>query len=66
MTIEDQECNECGASDWTYVLDKDYPERRRERDRTVQTVYSCNECGAEGKHFEHQDGGPDTYSGAFR
>lgn len=66
MTIDDQECNECGASDWNKIFDKDYPERRRERDRTVQTVYACESCGAEGRHFEHQDGGPDTYSGAFR
>jgi len=66
MDIDEQECNECGASDWSELFSKDYPERRRERDRTVQTIYACTECGSEGKHFEHNDGGPDTMSGAFR
>ena len=66
MAIEDRECNECGASDWSKVLDTNYPKRRNERNRTVKNVYACQECGAEGKHFEHNGGGPDTYSGAFR
>ncbi len=65
MSIE-QSCNECGAEEWEYLFDKDYPEHRPERDRTVQTVYKCDNCGAEGKHFEHKNGGPDTYTGAFR
>jgi len=66
MELDNQDCNECGASNWNKALEKDYPERRNERDRTVKTVYSCQECGAEGKHFEHKDGGADTLSGAFR
>ncbi len=67
MSMEiDRECNECGASNWSNVLETDYPERRNERNRTVKTVYNCNNCGAQGRHFEHKSGGPDTYSGAFR
>jgi hypothetical protein len=66
MTIEDQECNECGASDWDFLFDKGYPERRRERDQTVQSVYKCEECGAEGKHFDRQDSGTEQLTGAFR
>lgn len=59
-------CGNCGATDWSKVLSTDYPERRRERDRTVKTVYTCQECGAEGKHFEHQDDGTEQLSGAMR
>lgn len=66
MAIENRQCNECGSNEWNNVMDKDYPERRRERDRTIQTVYICENCGAEGRHFEHQSGGSDIYSGAFR
>jgi len=66
MELDNQNCNECGASNWKYILDKDYPERRRERDRTVQTVYQCKECGAEAKHFEHQDSGTEQFSRAMR
>lgn len=66
MLIEDQQCNECGASSWTELVQTDYPERRRERDRTVKTVYRCDECGAEGKHFDHQNTGTVQLSGAFR
>lgn len=66
MELDNQDCNQCGASNWNKALEKDYPERRRERDRTIQRVYICQECGAEGKHFVHQDGGGDTLSGAFR
>lgn len=66
MGIEEKTCTECSASDWTKMLEDDYPEHRSERDRTVKTVYRCNECGAEGKHFEHNDGGVDTMSGALR
>lgn len=59
-------CNECGGSDWTKVLETDYPERRQERDRTVKKVYSCQQCGVEGTQFIHQNGGPDIFSGAMR
>lgn len=62
----DTDCNSCGDSDWSKVVETDYPERRRDRDRTIKTVYECQSCGAEGRHFEHQDGGTDTYSGAMR
>lgn len=61
----DRTCNDCGDSDWTELLDTSYPERRRDRDQTVKTVYECKSCGAQGRHFEHHDG-PDTFSGAFR
>jgi len=66
MDIDEQTCGDCGASEWKQVVQTDYPERRQERDRTVRTVYECADCGAEGTHFEHRDGGPDTFSGAFR
>lgn len=66
MELDNQNCSDCGASEWNYVFDKDYPERRAERDRTIKTVYACKECGAEGKHFEHQDSGTEQLSGALR
>jgi len=66
MSTDDRQCGECGSSEWTEILQTDYPERRRERDRTVKTVYQCDECGAEGKHFNHQDGGTEQFSGAMR
>jgi len=59
-------CNECGSSNWNEVLSDSYPERRRDRDQTVKTVYTCRECGAEGRHFEHQDEGTEQLSGAMR
>lgn len=62
----ERDCNNCGDSDWKRVLENDYPERRRERDRTVETIYECGGCGSEGKHFVHNDGGTDTFSGALR
>lgn len=62
----ERECNNCGGSDWSRILEDDYPQRRRERDRTVKTVYVCDSCGAEGRHFEHQNGGTEQYSGALR
>lgn len=62
----ERECNNCGSSEWHQILTKDYPERRRERDRTVQTVYACESCESEGRHFVHNNGGPDTFSGALR
>jgi DNA-directed RNA polymerase subunit RPC12/RpoP len=62
----DINCTECGSSDWSKVLSDDYPEHRRERERTVKTVYTCNDCGAEGRHFEHQHEGTEQYSGAIR
>lgn len=60
------ECNECGASDWSKMQENDYPERRRERDRTVEKIYRCTQCGNEGKRFVHNNGGPDILSGAMR
>ena len=66
MSVDDQTCGECGASDWNEVLSTDYPERRRERDRTVKTVYQCEECGAEGNHFNHQNEGTEQFTGAMR
>lgn len=61
----DRACSGCGGTDWRELLDTSYPERRRDRDRTVKTVYKCRECGVQGRHFSHHDG-PDIYSGAFR
>lgn len=61
-----RDCNRCGASDWTEVLSSDYPERRRERSRTIKTVYECNNCGAEGRHFENQQTGTEQFSSALR
>lgn len=66
MSMDSRTCTECGASDWTKLLDTDYPERRQERDRTIRSVYKCNECGAEGRHFEHQNSGTQQFSGAMR
>lgn len=64
--VDDRQCTECGATDWNDVWEDSYPERRNERDRTVKTVYVCQDCGSEGRHFEHNAGGPDTYSGSLR
>lgn len=66
MEIDSIDCNECGTSDWSQVLVDTYPERRQDRDRTVKTVYRCQSCDAEGRHFQHNAGGPDTITGAFR
>lgn len=64
--MSDTICNKCGASNWTKLFEKDYPERRRDRDRTIQTVYECESCGAFGKHFNHQDQGTEQYTAAMR
>lgn len=61
----ERECNNCGATEWTKLLTDDYPERRRERERTVKTVYECDECGRQGRHFDQNSGG-EQYSGAMR
>lgn len=61
-----RECNECGASDWKQVVSTSYPERRRDRDQTIKTVYECQSCGSEGRHFDQQDSGTEQYSGAMR
>jgi len=66
MENSDQRCNNCELSDWKEVFDTRYPDSRRERDQTVKTVYVCNSCGAEGKHFEHKNSGTEQMSGAFR
>lgn len=65
MTIE-RTCNECGSSEWSFVLDDAYPERRKDRAQTVKEVYVCENCGAEGRLFDQQNDGTTTYSGAFR
>lgn len=62
----DLECTECGGEEWTLLNEKDYPERRRERDRTVEQVYRCNECGAQGKRFDQKNDGTVQLSGAMR
>lgn len=62
----ERDCNNCGNSAWKQLLKKEYPERRRERERTVQTVYECEVCGTEGKHFEHKGGTKPIFSGALR
>lgn len=62
----DRKCNECGATEWTEIVQTDYPERRQERDRTVKTVYVCTECSAEGKHFDRKETGTEQYTGALR
>lgn len=64
--MTDVTCSECGSTSWRQLLEKDYPERRQERDRTIERVYLCAECDAQGKHFIHQDGGLPTFSGAMR
>lgn len=61
----EKSCTNCGSSDWNELFNKDYPEHRSDRDRTIQTVYECDECGAQGKRFEHNGGGPDIFSGAM-
>jgi len=66
MEIANRTCTECGASNWNYAFDKSYPDRRRDRDQTVQTIYQCKECGAEGKHFEHNHQGTEMLTGALR
>lgn len=65
MELDSTTCSECDATDWNKILENDYPERRKERERTVESIYQCKECGAEGKHFEHNSGS-DTLSGAMR
>ena len=59
-------CNECGATNWNDIHESGYPDRRRDRDQTIMTIYKCNECGAEGKHFEHNHQGTEQLSGALR
>lgn len=62
----DRICNNCGSGEWTKLVSNDYPERRRERDRTVRTTYRCDECGAEGRHFDRQQTGTEQFAGAMR
>lgn len=64
--VDDRNCSNCGGGDWEEIWENTYPDSRNERDRTVKTVYVCNTCGSEGRHFVHRAGGPDTYSGALR
>lgn len=66
MTTMDTDCSSCGCSDWKKLAEDDYPERRRERDRTVKTVYICTQCGAEGKHFDDGESGYERFTGAMR
>lgn len=66
MDVEDRDCRECGASNWNFLLDEGYPDRRRERDQTVREVYVCESCGAEGRRFDQQDDGTVTFSAAMR
>lgn len=66
MSVDDKNCRECGASNWSKVAEMDYPERRRERNRTVKEVYSCEECGTEGRRFNQQKNGTIQFSGALR
>jgi uncharacterized Zn finger protein len=62
----DRQCNECGETEWNEIVQTNYPERRQERNRTIRTVLLCDNCGAEGRHFDHQDTGTEQYSGALR
>lgn len=62
----DRKCSECGETNWKELLQDNYPERRRERDRTVKTVYKCMQCGSFGRHFRHRHEGTEVFSGAFR
>jgi len=66
MSVDDRTCVECGSANWTKLLEEDYPQKRRERDRTIKHVYKCAECGAEGRHFERQDSGTNQFAGALR
>lgn len=62
----DSNCKNCGSDEWVLLYENDYPERRTERDRTVERCYRCDACSKEGKHFEHNDGGPDQFTGVLR
>jgi len=58
-------CNDCGSTDWKAAHTNTYPERRKEREQTVENIYVCKSCGSEGKHFENNDGA-EILSGALR
>ena len=62
----DRECNECGSTDWKTLDSRGYPERRNERNQTIKTVYRCQSCGAQGRHFEHNHEGTEIFSAAMR
>lgn len=62
----ERECNKCGSTSWRKVVTRTYPERKLERNRTTERVYSCVDCGAQGKRFIQGEGGPDIHSGALR
>jgi hypothetical protein len=66
MSSVDRDCNECGSSEWTEIVETSYPERRKERAQTVKTVYACDQCGAEGRHFDQRNDGTTQYAGAMR
>lgn len=68
MSIEEQVCSECGESDWKELegMEKSYPERRRERDRTVRRLFRCRSCGAQARRFEDGQSSEIQYSGAMR
>jgi uncharacterized Zn finger protein len=66
MDIE-RTCNDCGSSEWREIvpLKTSYPERRKERERTVRRILECENCGAEGRRFEDGHSGHIQYSGAM-
>jgi hypothetical protein len=66
MSIDSRQCSECGSTDWRFLFENSYPDRRRERDRTVMSLYVCNNCGAEGKHFDQQNDGTEQFTKALR
>jgi len=66
MSVDERTCNECGASNWTKVVDDAYPDRRRDRDKTVKTVYACDSCDSEARHFDQRNDGTEIFSGAMR
>lgn len=69
MSLEDRECNECGASDWNEIeaATTQYPERRsRDSNKTTRRVFECRDCGSEGRKFEDGQSSNVQFSGALR
>jgi len=62
----DRTCTNCGASEWTELVQESYPDRRRERDQTTKRVFKCQNCGEEGKKFERGLTGTTQYTGVLR
>jgi len=35
----ERSCNSCGSTDWILVYEESYPERRKDRHRTIKRIY---------------------------